>query len=34
VKSRSAITMPSPERIGSRSKVESGATIAVKQPPI
>jgi hypothetical protein len=32
VKSRSAITMPSPERIGSHSKVLSGATIAVKQP--
>ena len=27
------MTPPSPERMGSPSKVPSGATIAVKQPP-
>src|SRR5262249_19281439 len=33
VKSRSATTAPSPDRRGPPSKVPSGATIAVKQPP-
>ena len=33
VKSRSAIATPSPDRIGSHSKLPSGAPIAVKQPP-
>jgi hypothetical protein len=32
VKSRLAITAPSPERMGSPSKILLGATIAVKQP--